>query len=87
MAFERKERTADQLEKILAGHFEALERISYSKLKTLHDFEYRFVKAQFADEDPRVESSEVVLAQLRAALDALEKEANQSATANALDLT
>jgi biopolymer transport protein ExbB/TolQ len=76
-SYERRERTADQLEAILAAHFESLEGIPYSKLKALHDFEYRLVKAQFADEDPRIETSEVVLAQLRAVLDALEKEANQ----------
>ncbi len=77
-AFERKERTADQLERILAGHFEALEGISYSKLTALRDFESRFVKAQFAEEDPRIDGWDVVLTELRAELDALEKEANQS---------
>jgi hypothetical protein len=77
-AFERKERTADQLETILAAHFEAIEGIPYSRLKALHHFEYRLVKAQFADEDPRIESSEAVLAQLRVELAVLEKEANQT---------
>jgi hypothetical protein len=73
-AFERKERTADQLETILHGRFEALEGVSYDKLKALHHFEYRLVKAQFTEEDPRIDSSEVVLADLRAVLDAIEKE-------------
>ncbi len=82
-AFERKERTADQLETILAAHFEAIEGIPYSKLKALHHFEYRLVKAQFADADPRIETSKVVLAQLRVVLDALEKEPNQSPAPNA----
>lgn len=79
VAFERKERTADQLETILHGRFEALEGVSYTLLKALHHFEYRVVEAQFSDEDPRIASSEVVLADLRAVLDVLEKEANQAA--------
>ena len=66
------------MERILGAHFEALEGISYSKLTALRDFEHRLVKAQFADEDPRIDSSEVVIAELRAMLGAFEKEANQS---------
>jgi biopolymer transport protein ExbB/TolQ len=82
-AFERKERTADQLEQILAPHFKALEGVAYSKLKALHDFEYRLVKSQFSDEDQSIETPEIVLAQLREALDAIEKEANQPLQRNA----
>ncbi|MEZ5415566.1 MAG: hypothetical protein R3F03_14770 [Opitutaceae bacterium] len=77
-AFERRERTADQLETILHGRFEALEGVPYADLKTLHHFEYRLVTAQFSDDDPSIESKEVVLADSRAMLDALEKEANKS---------
>jgi hypothetical protein len=73
-AFEKNERTADQLERILFAHFEALEGIPYSTLKFLHDFEARFVKAQFSDEDPRMETSKTVLSHLRATLETLDQQ-------------
>ncbi len=78
VAFERKERTCTQLETILAGHFEALEGISYRQLQLLRAFESRIVKADCAEEGFPLEPTEAVLGGLRAALDALEKEANQS---------
>ena len=73
-AFERNERTADQLEQILFGHFEALEGIPYSTLKFLHDFEARFVKSQFSDEDPRIDPKETVISHLRKMLEALDQQ-------------
>ena len=72
-AFERNERTVDQMEKVLAAHFEALEGISYSTLQELRDFEYLLVRSQFADEDSRFESREVVLEKLRHALHAIKQ--------------
>jgi len=73
VAFERQERTADQMERILAAHFEALEGIPYTDLKALHHFEYLLVKAQFSDEDSQIESRDVILERLRRTLDALER--------------
>ena len=77
-AFERKERTATQIETILAGHFEALEGISYRQLQSLRDFESRVVKADFAEEGFPGENIVAVLGELRTALDVLKEEANQS---------
>jgi len=68
-AFERKERSTEDFIRTLAGGFEALEGVSYATLQELRDFEHRFVKAQFADEDTRFEAPEVVIRKLRAALD------------------